>query len=261
MRDLLKPRTVKFCLVFSLLMANLFSPVARSADVEPVELQPAEVQPKLIVVVSVDQLRRDRVTAKLSGGLGTFYKQGRVFVNASLDHAVTNTCPGHAVILSGVTPGRAGIPGNSFVDRETFEERYCVDDANDDFKVIGGSENRSPRNMKADTFGDWLKRKSPNSRVYSVGGKDRAVITMAGQGADGVYWYDLESGKFTSSGYYMQSLPDYIEAFNGEDPLTDGHLKNLPRTWEHGPGTFRADDYEGESETYGRSSGLSLIHI
>ena len=64
-----------------------------------------QTRPKLIVVVAVDQLRRDRLNADSTGAFGRLLKQGRVFTNAQLDHAVTNTCPGHAVILSGASPG------------------------------------------------------------------------------------------------------------------------------------------------------------
>jgi len=214
--------------------------------------------PKLIVVFVVDQLRRDRVTEELPGALGKLSREGRVFVDADLDHGITTTCSGHAVILTGMSPGRAGIPGNTYTDHESFETRYCVDDNNNAYRELGGHGNRSPRNLKVSTFGDWLKSHYPNSRVYSVGGKDRAAITMGGHNADGVYWYNRFTGRFTSSGYYTASLPEYIERFNGIDPLLDGHLKSVPETWEHPEGSYREDDYPGESDEIGRVSGHPL---
>ena len=221
-------------------------------------LPKAAATPKLIVVISIDQLRRDRLTDALPGGLGKLSRHGRVFVDASLDHGITNTCPGHSVILTGVSPGRAGIPGNTYIDHETFTSRYCVDDDNDDYRVFGGVTNRSPRNMKAETFGDWLKIKYSATRVFSVGGKDRAAITLGGQNPDGVFWYHSPTGKFTSSGYYAQVMPDYLVEFNGVEPLIDGHLNAIPATWIHLSGGSRIDDYEGESSRYGRSSGHPL---
>ncbi|MEO2177841.1 MAG: alkaline phosphatase family protein [bacterium] len=217
-----------------------------------------QANPKLIVIISVDQLRRDRVTDDLPGALGMLSRQGRVFVDSELNHAITSTCPGHSVLVTGVTPGRAGIPGNTFVDQQTFQERYCVDDENNAHQVIDSDHNRSPVNLRASTFGDWLKDRYPQSRVFSVGGKDRAVITMGGHKADGVFWYNQSNGKFTSSGYYMKSLPGYIDKFNGTDPVVDGHLRDIPGTWVHPAGTYRQDDYDGESSLFDRSSGHPL---
>ena len=210
--------------------------------------------PRLVLMISVDQLRKDRLQGQWPGGLGRLLQQGRNFVDSTLDHGVTTTCPGHAVILSGVQPSRAGVAGNSYIDRETWEERYCVDDKDDKARVIGGTKNRSPRALKVDTLGDWLKAASPESRVFSVSGKDRAAIMLGGQHPDAAYWFNTDTATFTSSGYYMQELPDYVQAFNGESNLAT----RLPPQWLHPAGEERADDYLGEATTFLRTSGHPL---
>ena len=213
--------------------------------------------PALVVVVSIDQLRRDRLDSGFPGGIGKLLT-GRRYLNAQLDHGITNTCPGHVVMLTGANPATAGVPGNSFVDRKTYKARYCVDDADDTYGVIEGEGNRSPRNIRVTALGDWLKAVSPESRVFSVAGKDRSAIAMGGQKPDAVYWFNRDSGKFTTSGYYAESLPDYVQTFNGTTPEVDGHLAELPARWEHVDARFRPDDYEGEVETYLRVSGHPL---
>lgn len=215
-------------------------------------------QPKLIVVVAVDQLRRDRLDDGLPGGIGRILS-GRQYTEGQLNHGVTNTCPGHVVMLTGANPATAGVPGNSFIDRETYEQRYCVDDPDAANRVIGGIENRSPRNIRVDSLGDWLKAANPKSKVYSVAGKDRSAIALGGQHPDGVYWYDRDTGKFTSSGYYTDALPDYVTAFNGKTAEIDGHLSQLPERWEHGEGEFRPDDFVGEIDEFLRVSGHPLV--
>jgi predicted AlkP superfamily pyrophosphatase or phosphodiesterase len=212
------------------------------------------VLPRLVVVISVDQLRNDRVQRQWPGGLGRLMREGRNFVDSSLDHGVTTTCPGHAVMLTGVQPSRAGIAGNTYIDRQTWEERYCVDDIDDNARVIGGTKNRSPRALKVDTLGDWLKAESPDSRVFSVSGKDRAAIMLGGQHPDGAFWFDVDTVTFTSSGYYMAELPDYVTAFNGESNLA----ARLPPQWLHPAGAARADDYQGEATEFLRTSGHPL---
>jgi len=215
---------------------------------------PAFGSPKLVLLVSLDQLSPDRLSADMTGGLGRLMREGRVYVNATLNHGVTNTCPGHVAFSTGVNPAKAGIPGNSYIDHSTGEQRYCVDDKDDANRVFGTDVNRSPNALTATALGDWLKADSPTSRVYSVGGKDRAAITMAGKNPDGVYWYENDAAKFTSSGYYGP-LPDYVRAFNGKNFFVDGYAARYPETWEHKPGSLRADDYAGESGENLRYSG------
>jgi predicted AlkP superfamily pyrophosphatase or phosphodiesterase len=232
------------------LITILFSESAASG-------QPPE-KPALVVVIAVDQLRRDRLHAGFPGGLGRLYRQGRVFASARLDHAITTTCPGHAVMLTGVNPARAGIPGNSYIDRQSWQRRYCVEDGNPDNRVFGAEVYRSPANLRVTTLGDWLKSADEHTRVFSVGGKDRAAITLAGQGADGVFWFDAAQGGFTSSRYYLGQLPGYIVKFNGAAPLSNGYLSRLPETWAHPPGSLRTDDYPGEDDEYKNTSGHAL---
>jgi predicted AlkP superfamily pyrophosphatase or phosphodiesterase len=214
-------------------------------------------KPSLVVVISIDQMRRDRLDRQFPGGIGKIL-QGRNFVESQLDHGITNTCPGHVVLLTGANPSTAGVPGNSFIDRKTFQGRYCVDDDNESYRLLDGDEMRSPRNIRVTSLGDWMKLVDASSRVFSIGGKDRSTIAMGGQKPDGAFWYNRNTGNFTTSGYYATQLPEYISAFNGKVPEVDGALARLPEFWEHESGQFRVDDYEGESEKYSRVSGHPL---
>lgn len=218
----------------------------------------ADSSPRLVILLAVDQLRADRLDPKLPGGLGRLAREGLRFTNAMLDHGVTNTCPGHVAFATGVNPGRAGIPGNDYIDPETFEERYCVEDQDDRFAVFGVKENRSPRSISVTALGDWLKAGSPGSRVIAISAKDRAAITLGGQDADAAYWFNRDAGRFTSSRYYMNRLPDWLMQFNGNNFFTDGAAGDLPVTWAHGPGSVRPDDFPGEKTNDGRVSGHAL---
>src|SRR5437762_6416394 len=69
-------------------------------------------KPRLVLVITVDQLRPDyldRYRTQLNGGLALLLKQGAVFTEAYQDHAVTETAPGHSTILSGRWPVHTGI--------------------------------------------------------------------------------------------------------------------------------------------------------
>ncbi|MBW2273621.1 MAG: alkaline phosphatase family protein [Deltaproteobacteria bacterium] len=216
----------------------------------------------LVLLVAVDQLRRDRFDPALPGGLGRFAREGRVYTEAMLDHAVSETCPGHAVMLTGRHPGAVGIPSNHFVERNGVGSTYCVGDRNPDSLVIGGEDRagrgRSPRLMRVDTLGSWMKAARPGTRVYSVSGKDRGAIASVGRGADVAYWYEDEDG-FTTSHFYADELPAWVRQWNGREPTRDGLFRELPDTWDHqrgDPGPHgRVDDYHAESAERKRVSG------
>ncbi|MCB1685929.1 MAG: alkaline phosphatase family protein [Pseudomonadales bacterium] len=208
--------------------------------------------PALAVVIAIDQLTNERLTDALSGGLGRLVHNGRRFMNSSLDHGLTNTCPGHASLITGMQPGRAGIPGNTYVDRENWRTRYCVEDDDPAHRVLGGTDGRSPGLLKVDGLGDWLKAADPARRVFSVGGKDRSSIMMGGRAPDGAYWFDADQAVFTTSGYYTREMPAYLKAFNST------LAGRLPARWEHAAGSHRVDDFPGESEENGRVSGHPL---
>src|SRR3989442_6974389 len=73
-------------------------------------------KPRLVVVITVDQLRPDyldRYRPQLKSGFAMLLKQGALFTDAYQDHAVTETAPGHSTILSGRWPAHTGIIRNA----------------------------------------------------------------------------------------------------------------------------------------------------
>jgi len=163
--------------------------------------------PSLIVLVTVDQLRGDyidRFAPQLQGGLARLAR-GAWFTNAHHDHALTETAPGHATLLSGRFPRSTGIMANW----------AGVEDSS--ASLLGGSEmvgiGASPRRFRGTTLVDWLKARYPASRALSVSMKDRGAILPIGRSRSDVYWY-VTDGRFTTSRYYRDSLPGWVSAFN-----------------------------------------------
>ncbi|HYO78822.1 MAG TPA: alkaline phosphatase family protein [Thermoanaerobaculia bacterium] len=81
----------------------------------------AAERPKLIVVISVDQLRFDYVDRFApwftSRGFQRFTRDGANFTNARFRYGVPFTGPGHAAIGTGRVPAESGITGNSWFER------------------------------------------------------------------------------------------------------------------------------------------------
>jgi Type I phosphodiesterase / nucleotide pyrophosphatase len=166
---------------------------------------PAPVpRPRLVVVITVDQLRPDyleRYRTQLTGGLGLLVRDGAVFTNAFQDHAVTETAPGHATILSGRWPAHTGIIRNAAGVQDSSAPLLGVD-----------GPPASPVRFRGTAFFDWLQAALPTSRALSVSRKNRGAILPLGRARQQAYWY--QSGMFTTSRYYADSLPGWVRAFN-----------------------------------------------
>src|SRR6266581_1688002 len=165
---------------------------------------PAPARPKLVVVITVDQLRADyldRWKSQLTGGLFQLVTEGAVFADGYQDHAVTETAPGHSTILSGLWPAHTGIIRN-------------VEGVQDSLAPLLGTTGpgASPRRFRGTTLVDWLKASDPTARVLSVSRKDRGAILPIGQSKQQVFWY--QSGLFTTSRYYADTLPTWVQGFN-----------------------------------------------
>lgn len=163
------------------------------------------VKPKLVVVITVDQLRPDYFTRwqpQLTGGLKLLATTGAVFTNAFQDHGLTETAPGHSTVLSGRWPAHTGIISNVLGVGDTT------------VALVGsGGLGASPRRFRGTTFFDWLNAANPQSRALSVSRKDRGAILPIGMAKQDVYWY--QAGYFTTSTYYRDTLPIWVRAFNG----------------------------------------------
>lgn len=183
-----------------------------AASAEPVK------NPKLVVVIVVDQFRYDYLTryrAEYKAGLARLMDRGAYFTNAYYQHFPTVTAVGHSVIMSGAMPSVSGIIGNDWYDRDARRQVSSVGD--DTVKVLGGTGDggASPKRLQVSTVGDELKAATDGkARVLGISLKDRAAILAAGHAADAAYWYDGSTGHFVSSTFYFTDLPNWVKDFN-----------------------------------------------
>jgi predicted AlkP superfamily pyrophosphatase or phosphodiesterase len=170
-------------------------------------------KPKLIVVLSYDQLRGDRIARfkdELSDrGFLRAINEGLYFSKCTFNHANTMTGPGHAVLMTGTNPAKHGIVSNEFIERYSNTLVKCVDDS---------ATGKSPRRMKVPTLGDLLIMANPRSKVFGISIKDRASIMMTGQKANCALWLEKKAGGLATSRYYK--TPFWLEEFNRKNPVS-----------------------------------------
>ncbi|HET6373076.1 MAG TPA: alkaline phosphatase family protein [Candidatus Polarisedimenticolia bacterium] len=234
--------------------------VAAAAFAADPAAAPARTGPSLVVVIVVDQLPAgtlERRRELLTGGLARLLAEGRSFTRCAHDHALTETAPGHAALISGLSPRDNGIILNEWFDAASHREVYCVGD-----EGPGGKPNFddpvsspvSPDHLKGETLSDLLKRSDPLSKVFSVSGKDRSAIIAGGHHPDGAFWYSRASGGFTSNPSLVGSLPSYGEDFWGNTAASRKFLaSHMPEQWTYPQRrAAAADDDPHERDLYSR---------
>ena len=217
---------MKHLLIISLLFALL--PISSCHDHhEHSNQQPALTAPKLVVGIVVDQMRYDyiyRFWDKYGeGGIKRIVDDGFFCRNANFSYMPTYTGPGHASIYTGTTPEVHGIIANYWYDRYNEATRYCAQD--DSVKSVGAETyegKMSPKNMLTSTLGDELRLASNfKGKSLGISLKDRGAILPGGHIANGAYWFSGgEIGKWISSTYYMEKLPDWVQQFNESGGLS-----------------------------------------
>lgn len=183
-------------------------------------------RPKLVVGIVVDQMRWDylyRYQARYcEGGFKRLLGEGFSMENCRIPYIPSVTAIGHTSIYTGSVPSIHGIAGNNFVKDGKFVSS-CEDHTVQPVGSKGKAGLVSPNNLWSTTIGDELRlATNDRSKVIGVAIKDRAAILPAGHHANGAYWLDPECGKFITSSYYMDKLPEWVNAFN---------KRNLPKKY------------------------------
>lgn len=176
--------------------------------------------PKLVVAIIVDQLRYDYLDRFHhqfgEKGLKLLTDQGAFMTFAQYDYSPTITAPGHASYFSGSTPMIHGIIGNEWFNKRTGLNTYCVSDP--DVTGVGIEPDAedgkmSPKNFTGATVADQMRLRW-DSKVVAISIKDRGAILPGGKKPHGAFWFEPAGGKFISSSYYMQELPEWVKTFN-----------------------------------------------
>ncbi|HCY42092.1 MAG TPA: hypothetical protein DHV48_12175 [Prolixibacteraceae bacterium] len=176
--------------------------------------------PKLVVVISVDQMRTDYLSRYWNkfqaGGFKRLVNEGAVCSNAQLDLHVQKISTGTATMFTGVYPAAHGIVNDTWYDRLKKKEINCIAD---DYYITVGSDSkegeRSAAKLLSPTIGDLIKINTRNkSKVFSVAINDVSAVLSAGHAANGAYWFDPLNGNMISSSYYVDIFPEWVRQFN-----------------------------------------------
>jgi predicted AlkP superfamily pyrophosphatase or phosphodiesterase len=193
----------------------------------------ADTVPKLVLQITVDQLRGDLVHRYRNGlgdgGFNYLLENGAYFSDAHHRHANNETIVGHTTLSTGTDPGIHGMVANLWFDRDSGTRFYNVQDP--DFPLVGAAgvnadteidptqraattDGRSPRNILTTTIGDEIRMHyGPDAKVFGVSVKDRGAISFAGH-AGQAYWFSKAEGRFVTSTFYRDDYPAWMTAWD-----------------------------------------------
>ncbi|MDX2127628.1 MAG: alkaline phosphatase family protein [Chloroherpetonaceae bacterium] len=231
--------------------------------------------PKLIVSITVDQLRGDYLDryAKFfiepsspkskdpdKAGFKRFMNKGAWFKSTHYPFIATLTAVGHQSIYSGVFPSKHGIIGNDWFDVNSAKQVYCVSDSTVSGVEIDSKKNQgkmSPKNAQVENVFSYLKAERPKSRVIGIALKNRAAILPAGKQANAAFWFDDETGKWVSSTYYFKDAksPQWLKSFNARK-IPESHFNSKWEPLLRDEDYFDADFGEGEGVIPGDDSEI-----
>lgn len=201
-----------------------FGLTAATAQAQDANVAGGIAPPKLVVVVVIDGLPQEQLLKSydllVPNGFRRLMDKGAWFSDAHQAHAFTVTAVGHAAILSGAYPYQTGIIGNDWKSRDG---KYIYNTADAAHRYLDGTPSTeddgvSPKNLQVSLLGDELRYATNNaSRIFSVSGKDRGAILMAGKSGT-AYMLSKKTGRFTSTSYYMDKHPSWWETYYAKSP-------------------------------------------
>ncbi len=195
-------------------LTTLLALLAIAADA-----QQNSATPKLVVGITVDQLRQDYMEffSPLYGekGFRRLWREGRYYVNADYNFYNPDRASSIASLFTGTVPMIHGIVSRTWLDPSTLLKKNCADDP--DFMGNYTNQSTSAALLQATTLGDELKIFfGGKSLVYAVAPEREEAVMAAGHAADGAFWLNVENGMWCGTTYYG-TFPYFVSAFNMQE--------------------------------------------
>ena len=240
---------------------------------------PSATAPRLVLQITVDQLRGDLPERYLSrmgeGGFRYLLEHGVVFRNAHHTDANTETIVGHAALATGAHASAHGLVGNVWLDRASGQLAYNIEDPRYPLLTAGAdvdrsreidptqkaaqTEGRSPSSILVSTFSDELAiHTAGRAKIFGVSIKDRGAVAMAGH-AGKAFWFSKQKGEFVTSRFYYDAYPSWVVAFNAAKPAQ----RYAGKSWDllHERSTYLFGDHDDQPwETAFGSFGRVFPH-
>lgn len=207
---------------------RLISSLITVLTLSGLQAQSAPPIPRLVVALTIDQLRTDYIEAfaplYTEKGFKRLWKEGKIYLNAEYTYSAPDRSSAIAALYTGTTPSVNGIIGNERLDISTLRVISPVEDTA--FMGYYTTESSSPNQLLVSTVSDELKVATiGRAKVYSVAPQRDAAILSAGHAADGAFWINDVTGKWAGSTFYGE-FPLWLTRYNDQE-AADTRIDNL----------------------------------
>ncbi|MBI3402879.1 MAG: alkaline phosphatase family protein [Acidobacteria bacterium] len=222
-----------------LFLAALAGCVSVSALISGQEPAPSRMAagdrtPKLLVLLSVDQMRADYIDKfhrQWSRGLRRLVTDGAWFRQVDYPYFNTVTCVGHSSISTGAVPSVHGMILNAWWDRGAGRQVTCTDDDRATIISYGkpvSASGESAIRMLAPALADELRAQlSPAGRTIAFSLKARSTVTLGGHRPDAIAWFDDSGAWVTSTAFSPRPVPEVAD-FITRNPVE----KDFGKVWD-----------------------------
>ena len=212
---------------FRVVLALLFCCIAPAAA--------APARAPIVVTLVIDQLPASFADSRwpllpASGGFARLRREG-TRATIAYEHAVTDTAPGHATLMTGAPPRESGIYANEILDPATHKKISILRDPSTHVVAADGKPRDAPssslRLLRLPTIADGERAAHPHATIVSLSLKDRSALPGGGRAPTAVVWFDAGIGGFVTSTAFARAFPSWALKDAGPDAMRAQYA----RTW------------------------------
>lgn len=189
----------------------------------------APERPKLVIGILVDGMRYDYIRRYWDKfgekGFKRLIYNGTICQNYVNKQLLNENIVSAATISTGAYASSHGIIDKDWYNRITESvETAFFDTKQKGITSNGDIEKYNAKKMLASTLSDELSySESGKAKVVSIALDPNVACALAGHNSQ-AFWLNTQTGDWTSSGYYLDSLPAYVQQFNAKK-LADIYLQ------------------------------------
>ena len=189
----------------------------------------------VVVTLVIDQVPASFAETRwpLLPATGGFQRLLREGTRATIEyqHAVTDTAPGHATLMTGAPPRDSGIYTNELLDPATRTKISVLRDPATRVVAADGKERPSPSSslaaLRLPTIADGERAAHAHATIVSLSLKDRSALPGGGRAPTAVLWFDYGIGGFVTSTAFARAFPAWALRHGGPEAMHE----QFTRTW------------------------------
>ncbi len=202
-------------------MNKVLASLLLSLVIVPTGVKAQSDAPRLVVGITVDQLRSDYLNALQhlfsEKGFKLVMQEGVVCEDVLFDFPYLDRAVSTAAIHTGTIPFYNGIVAEEVFDKFTRKERSILYD--DQFMGNGTTDYFSARSLLVSTLSDEIKIVGNGlGRVYSIAPDASTAIMSAGHIANSALWIDDETGRWVTTTYYTDAPAFVLHPYYKHSP-------------------------------------------